>query len=78
LKHLSNPRRENKSDSLSSGERNGKSLNRVGVKALGVANAGLWDLGVGTSNLHRVTNSIRSRITWKGKPKGVTVPYAKR
>jgi hypothetical protein len=51
---------------------------RAGVKALGVASSGLWDLLEGTSNLHRVTKLIRSRITWKGKPKGVTVPYAKR
>jgi len=69
---------ENKSDSLSSGERNGKSLNRAGVKALGVASSGLWDLLEGTSYLHRVTKLIRSRSTWKGTPKRVTAPYAKR
>ena len=36
--------KENNCDSLSSGERNGMSLNLVGVKLCGVANRGLWDL----------------------------------
>ena len=35
--------KENVSDSLSSGERNGKSLNAVCVKPERVANRGLWD-----------------------------------
>lgn len=35
--------KESKSDSLSSGERNGKSLNRAGVKPDGVASLGLWE-----------------------------------
>jgi hypothetical protein len=30
----------------------------AGVKALGVASSGLWDLLEGTSNLHRVTKLI--------------------
>ena len=43
LKHLSIRRQEKtKCDSLSSGERNGKSLNAVCVKPERVANRGLW------------------------------------
>ena len=34
---------ESNSDSLSSGERNGNSLNRTGVKPGGVASSGLWE-----------------------------------
>ena len=35
--------KESKSDSLSSGERKGNSLNRAGVKPDGVASSGLWE-----------------------------------
>ena len=42
VKHLSNPRKRNRRDSLSSGERKGKSLNRKGVKTAVVAFSGLW------------------------------------
>ena len=42
VKHLSSPRRRNRRDSLSSGERKGKSLNRRSVKTAVVAFSGLW------------------------------------
>ena len=38
--------KESNSDFLSSGERNGMSLNMIGVKPGGVANCGLWELMV--------------------------------
>ena len=43
VKHLSNPRKRNRRDSLSSGERKGKSLNRLRVKTAVVAQAGLGE-----------------------------------
>ena len=43
VKHLSNPRKRNRRDSPSSGERKGKSLNRIRVKAAAVADVGLWE-----------------------------------
>ncbi len=43
VKHLSSPRKRNRRDSLSSGERKGKSLNRIRVKAAAVADVGLWE-----------------------------------
>ena len=42
VKHLSNPRKRNRRDSPSSGERNGKSLNLISVKTAVVAYEGLW------------------------------------
>ena len=42
VKHLSNPRKRNRRDSLSSGERKGKSLNLKSVKTAVVAFRGLW------------------------------------
>ena len=44
LKHLSTLRKRKQSDSLSSGERKGISLNQVGVKHVSVAHLGLWGL----------------------------------
>ena len=41
VKHLSNPRKRNRRDSPSSGERNGKSLNQLSVKTAVVAEMGL-------------------------------------
>ena len=66
LKHLSTRRKRNQMrDSLSSGERKGKSPNRVGLSPRGVA--GLQ---------HKGPESIAERA-WNGGPERVRVPYAK-
>jgi hypothetical protein len=66
LKHLSTRRKRNqKRDSLSSGERKGKSPNRGGLNLCGV---------VGLQ--HKGPESIAERA-WNGGPERVRVPYAK-
>ena len=66
LKHLSTRRKRNQMrDSLSSGERTGKSPNRVALNPRGV---------VGLQ--HNGCKSIAERA-WNGGPETVRVPYAK-
>ena len=62
VKHLSSPRRRNRRDSLSSGERKGKSLNRRSVKTAVVAFSGLWV----------------KRERWPQLPRGVRKVHASR
>jgi hypothetical protein len=75
LKHLSTLRkRKQYSDSQSSGERNGKSLNRIYGKVcrrcmFGVAGSYQTKLQV----CRQVINSIDSRIRWKAEPQIVKV-----
>ena len=62
VKHLSNPRKRNRRDSPSSGERNGKSLNQLSVKTAVVAFSGLWVSEEDSpQGVREVTNRLVSR-----------------
>ena len=63
-------------DSRSSGERNGKSLNRCVCKCCSVYASGLWDLSSdhATGLAH---DQSRTERNWKVRPERVIAPYVK-
>src|SRR6185312_11178215 len=70
--------RERKIDSLSSGERNGNSPNRVGVTACGRCRRGVVGLVLIVPQGGRgVTKRRASGRRWKPSPQRVKAPYAK-
>ena len=63
VKHLSNPRKRNRRDSLSSGERKGRSLNLAYGKTAVLVSEGLWDFqGTCPQASGGVTKGVSSRI----------------
>ena len=65
------------SDSPSSGERKGNSLNRLSASMLALLS---WSCGISRRIRHdprRVTKVRSSRTAWKGRRYRVTAPYAK-
>ena len=64
-------------DSRSSGERNGKSLNRCVCKCCSVYASGLWDLSSdhATGLAH---DQSRTERNWKVRPERVIAPYVKK
>ena len=63
------------SESPSSGERTGTSLNQCSVSVLALLH---WSCGIFRREQHnpqRVTKVWVSRTVWKGRPKRVTAPY---
>jgi hypothetical protein len=78
LKHLSNQRKIKQiSDSPSSGERTGISLNRLSASLLALLS---WGRGIFQEEqqlFRRVTKVQSNRMAWKGQPETVTAPYVK-
>jgi len=69
---------ESNSDSLSSGERNGKSLNRSGGKAWWRCQVGVVGPDRrGTRPFTELQIRYLAEAFWKGAPQWVTAPYAK-
>ena len=68
---------ESNSDSPSSGERTGTSLNRVYVSLQALYARGCGAFLGELQLIQGVTKSTGSRTLWKGRPKKVTVLYAK-
>ena len=69
VKHLSNPRKRNRRDSPSSGERTGKSLNRARVKTAVVARSGLWEIHRwGRSPVGKLQTSYVAESYWESEP----------
>src|SRR5579872_5809658 len=69
---------ESNSDSLSSGERNGKSLNRAGVQAWWRCRCGVVGFDrKGTRPSTELQSRRLAEAVWKAAPKWVTAPYAK-
>ncbi len=65
-------------DSLSSGERNGISLNRRSVKPGGVAVSGLWEGGCeGTRPRAELQSCGLVEVFWNGTPQRVRALYTK-
>ena len=75
LKHLSNRRKRKRSDFLSSGERNGKSLNRCYVIDCRRCSIGVvGTIGVMRQNGHRVTKYIYRRTVLERRTVGGESP----
>ncbi len=75
VKHLSNPRKRNRRDSLSSGERKGKSLNRIRVKTAVVAGMGLWEFRRMVRRLSVESESVCIvEVYWESMPQRVRAP----
>ncbi len=75
MKHLSNPRKRNRRDSLSSGERKGMSLNRIRVKTAVVAGMGLWEF---QRMVRRLSVELQTvcivEVYWESMPQRVRAP----
>ena len=75
VKHLSNPRKRNRRDSPSSGERNGKSPNHLSVKTAVVAEVGLR---VHEGEVRRPLGELQTdplvEMYWESMPQRVKAP----
>ena len=72
LKHLSTPR--NREDSLSSGERTGRSPNPRGVSRLPPLPRGGWTGAPEETAVSSRTDRTLAEDRWNGSPQGVRVP----
>ena len=75
VKHLSSPRKRNRRDSLSSGERKGKSLNYIRVKTAVVADKGLREF---QGMVRRLSVELQTvcivEVYWESMPQRVRAP----
>ena len=77
LKHLSSARKRKQSDSLSSGERKGNSLNSYHVIACVRCDAGVVGHKRSGNTVPELLLFNLAELFWKGQPKKVTALYAK-
>jgi hypothetical protein len=73
LKHLSSARKRKRSDSLSSGERKGRSLNHYRVKTCMCCDNGVVRFKCSTNTVVELLSVFYlAELLWKGQPKKVT------